>query len=56
MTHYAAQYNEQLSGSSKGPNSFPEPFQFLQAAVGPIGERGPQVNLRKSSFQLYNFN
>lgn len=41
MSHYVQQYNEQNAGGNKGPNSFPEPFQFLQAAVGPIGQRGP---------------
>lgn len=37
-------YYQQLalaqSSNDKGP-AYPEPFQYLQAAVGPVGQRGP---------------
>lgn len=33
-------HSQQTSGD-KGPSSFPEPFQYMQAQVGPIGARGP---------------
>lgn len=54
MSHYLAQYNEQAISGNKGPNSFPEPFQFMQAAVGPIGQRGspgPSGSLGPQGFQ-----
>lgn len=39
-----SQYYQQLAlsqaSNDKGP-SYPEPFQYLQAAVGPVGSRGP---------------
>lgn len=39
-----SQYYQQLAlsqaSNDKGP-TYPEPFQYVQAAVGPIGARGP---------------
>jgi hypothetical protein len=58
MSFYAAQLAEHAAGSEKGP-SFPEPFQYLQAAVGPVGQRGPQGNDFSSLFnncKTYNLN
>lgn len=42
MSYYTHQLSEQLGGSDKGPGgpSFPEAFQYMQAAVGPTGQRG----------------
>lgn len=41
-------YYQQLalaqSSNDKGP-AYPEPFQYLQAAVGPVGQRGVPGNI-----------
>lgn len=37
MSFYARQLAEQMGGSDKGPNFVPENFQYMQAAVGPVG-------------------
>lgn len=42
LSLYTRQLAEQMSGGDKGPSFVPESFQYMQAAVGPVGQRGPQ--------------
>ena len=43
LTSYYQELAAQNAGSDKGPSgvSYPDPFRYLQAQVGPVGPRGP---------------
>jgi hypothetical protein len=42
LSYYAQQLADQMGGSDKGPTFDPNQFQYMQASVGPVGQRGPQ--------------
>jgi hypothetical protein len=49
---YTRQLAEQIGGSDKGPSFVPENFQYMQAAVGPVGNF---FNFLKKIVQLFCF-
>lgn len=55
LSAFYDQIASQNSNNDKGPN-YPEPFQFLQAQVGPAGSRGPPgkyITLFRYDYKYY---